>query len=257
MEFRPCIDIHDGKVKQIVGSSLNDSTGEADENFVSEKSASYFSLLYKKYDLKGGHVIILNKRGTKEYEASKKEALSALSAFEGGMMAGGGIDDTNAALFIESGASHVIVTSYVFSNGELNRDNLEKIRNAVGKERLCLDLSCRKKEGFYYAVTDRWQKFTDLRLDRELFEELSKSCGEFLVHAADVEGKRAGIDEELIGILKDSPVPVTYAGGVGDMEDLERVRRAGDGRVNVTVGSALDIFGGSLRLEDMINMAHN
>ncbi len=255
MEFRPCIDIHDGKVKQIVGSSLNDSTGKADENFVSEMSASHFALLYKKYGLKGGHVIILNKRGTGEYEASKKEALSALRAFEGGMMAGGGIDDKNASLFIEAGASHVIVTSFVFSNGELNRDNLEKIRNAVGKERLCLDLSCRKKEGFYYAVTDRWQKFTDLRLDGELFEELSKSCGEFLVHAADVEGKRAGIDEELIAILKDSPIPVTYAGGVGDVKDLERVKRAGSGRVNVTVGSALDIFGGSIKLEDVINMA--
>ncbi len=254
MEFRPCIDIHNGKVKQIVGSSLDDISGSVDENFVSGQGASQFALLYKKYGLKGGHVIILNKRGSEEYEASKKEALSALKAFPGGMMAGGGIDDSNAGAFIEAGASHVIVTSFVFSGGKLNGDNLDRIKRSVGRERLCLDLSCRKKDGHYFVVTDRWQKFTGLRLDKELLDRLSDSCDEFLVHACDVEGKRSGIDEEVIRILTQSPIPVTYAGGVRELKDLERVRKAGGDRINVTVGSALKIFGGDIDLEDIINL---
>ncbi|MBR5376470.1 MAG: phosphoribosylformimino-5-aminoimidazole carboxamide ribotide isomerase [Lachnospiraceae bacterium] len=253
MEFRPCIDIHNGKVKQIVGESLKDDGVK--ENFVSEKSASEFALLYRKYGLSGGHVIMLDRRGTPEYEASKKEALQALKAFEGGMMAGGGINDENAREFLEAGASHVIVTSFIFSGGELDHGNLEKIRSAVGKERLCIDLSCRKKDGSYYVVTDRWQKFTKFILDEKLLFKLSESCDEFLVHASDVEGKRAGIDEDVIKILKNSPVTVTYAGGVKDLNDLERVKNAGDGRVNVTVGSALDIFGGSIRFEDIAGMS--
>lgn len=255
MEFRPCIDIHNGRVKQIVGESLKDEGAE--ENFVSEKNASEFALMYKKYGLKGGHVIMLNRRGTPEYEASKKEALAALGAFEGGMMAGGGINDENAAEFLEAGASHVIVTSFIFSDGELNFQNLEKLKNAVGKERLCIDLSCRKKDSFYYVVTDRWQKFTNLILDEKLLGRLSESCDEFLVHASDVEGKRAGIDEDVIRILTKSPITATYAGGVKDLSDLERVERAGGGKVNVTVGSALDIFGGSISLKEIADLSRN
>lgn len=254
MEFRPCIDIHSGKVKQIVGGSLKDGGGHK-ENFVSEKSASEFALMYKKYGLPGGHVIMLDRRDTPEYEASKREALSALKAYKGCMMAGGGINDENAGDFLDAGASHVIVTSFIFKDGELDLGNLERMKGATGRERLCIDLSCRKKEGLYYVVTDRWQKFTKFVLDRNLLYELAGSCDEFLVHACDVEGMRAGIDEEVIKILKDSPVTVTYAGGVKDMSDLERVRNAGDGRVNVTVGSALDIFGGTIPLESLADMA--
>ncbi|MBQ7463413.1 MAG: phosphoribosylformimino-5-aminoimidazole carboxamide ribotide isomerase [Lachnospiraceae bacterium] len=253
MEFRPCIDIHNGKVKQIVGATLKD--GGAAENFVSEKGAAYFAKLYKKLGLAGGHVIILNRRDTPEYASSKREALSALAAFEGGMMAGGGINDENAGEFLDAGASHVIVTSFIFSDGELDVKKLERMKSAVGKDRLCIDLSCRKKDGRYYVVTDRWQRFSGSVLDEGLLEGLSDSCDEFLVHAADVEGRRAGIDEEVIGILKNSNVRVTYAGGVKDLSDIERVRTAGDGRVDVTVGSALDIFGGSIRIEEIAGIA--
>ena len=250
MEFRPCIDIHNGKVKQIVGATLKD--GGASENFVSENGAAFFAEMYRKLGLSGGHVIILDRRGTPEYEASKKEALSALETFDGGMMAGGGINDENAGEFLDAGASHVIVTSFIFSDGELDLQKLERMKAATGKERLCIDLSCRKKDGRYYVVTDRWQRFSSSVLDEKLLEDLSDCCDEFLVHAA--EGRRAGIDEEVIGILKNSRVRVTYAGGVKDLSDLERVRTAGEGRVNVTVGSALEIFGGSIRLEDIAGM---
>ncbi|MBO4374238.1 MAG: phosphoribosylformimino-5-aminoimidazole carboxamide ribotide isomerase [Lachnospiraceae bacterium] len=252
MEFRPCIDIHSGKVKQIVGGSLKD--GSVQENFVSENGAAYFARMYKEYGLPGGHVIILDRQGTTEHEASEKEAISALKAFEGGMMAGGGINDKNAARFIDAGASHVIVTSFIFPDGELDDDRLLRMKKAVGKKRLCIDLSCRKKDGRYYVVTDRWQRFSKSVLDEKLLHTLSESCDEFLVHASDVEGKRAGIDEEVIGIIKNSPITVTYAGGVRDTDDLERVKRAGDGKVNVTVGSALDIFGGSISLKSIAEM---
>lgn len=252
MRFRPCIDIHGGKVKQIIGASLKDDG--ATENFVSGNGAAYFAGMYRELGLGGGHVIILDKAGTAMYEASKKEALSALSSYEGGMMAGGGINDENAGLFLDAGASHVIVTSFIFSDGELDRGKLERMKKTVGRDRLCIDLSCRKKEGRFFVVTDRWQRFSSAVLDENLLEELSDSCDEFLVHAADVEGRRAGIDEEVIGILKNSRVRVTYAGGVKDLRDLERVKAAGDGRVDVTVGSALDIFGGSISLKEIAGM---
>ncbi|MBR1876190.1 MAG: phosphoribosylformimino-5-aminoimidazole carboxamide ribotide isomerase [Lachnospiraceae bacterium] len=254
MQFRPCIDIHDGRVKQIVGSTLNDKTGRADENFVSGENAAHFAELYKKYGLKGGHVIILNARGTAMYDASKKEALEALGAFEGGMMAGGGIDDENAGDFIEAGASHIIVTSFVFRGGRIDRDNLYRIKSAVGKDRLCLDLSCRKRDGRYFIVTDRWQKFTDEELNEEILNTLSFHCGEFLVHAADAEGKRNGIEEEVIEILRTSPIPVTYAGGIRNAGDMRLIKRLGQGRVNATVGSALKIFGGEIDLKDIIGV---
>ena len=252
MRFRPCIDIHNGKVKQIVGSSLNDESTSADENFVSRRSASEFALLYKKHALKGGHVIILNSKESPYYEVSKNEALAALKAFEGGLMAGGGINDETASEFLEAGASHVVVTSFVFLNGTINFDNLGKLENRVGKERLCLDLSCKKRDGRYYVVTDRWIKFTDEVLSPELLCRLSNYCGEFLVHAADVEGKRSGIEEDVVRILKESPIPATYAGGIRSVSDMERIRNLGDDRVDATIGSALSIFGGSIDLNDII-----
>ncbi len=251
MRFRPCIDIHNGKVKQIVGSSLDDNKG-AKENFVSKKDASEFALMYKRYGLFGGHVIILDPVESPHYEGSKNAAFSALKAYNGGLMAGGGINDENAAQFLDAGASHVIVTSFVFKNGILDRDNLSKLEKAVGRKRLCLDLSCKKRDGKYFVVTDRWQKFTELELSSGLLCELSEHCSEFLVHAADVEGKRAGIEEEVVEILKGSPIPATYAGGIKDLSDMERIRALGDDRVDATVGSALSLFGGSIDLEELI-----
>ena len=253
MRFRPCIDIHNGKVKQIVGSTLKDEGDMAQENFVSVKDAAYFAGLYREYGLKGGHVIMLNGRDSQYYEATKAQALLALSAYPGGLQAGGGINADNAAQFIEAGASHVIVTSYVFKDGRINYKNMEKLAAAVGREHVVLDLSCRRRGGSYYIVTDRWQKFTSQEVTQELLFDLSKYADEFLVHAVDVEGKSAGVDRELAQILGSiDTIPVTYAGGVGSLEHLARLKEWGRGRLDVTIGSALDIFGGSLKFEDVI-----
>ena len=255
MEFRPCIDIHNGKVKQIVGSSLKDAGDSASENFISESSASYYAELYKDKGLTGGHIIILNAAGSSYYDESKKQALGALSAFPGGMQIGGGINSENAGEYIEAGASHVIVTSYVFQNGMINYDNLNKLIKAVGKERIVLDLSCRLTEKGYMVTTDRWQKITDEKVDPELFEKLSGYCDEFLIHAVDVEGKNSGIEKELVRIMaRHRGNPLTYAGGVSCYEDIETIRELGGGHINVTVGSALDLFGGKLEFEKICRM---
>ena len=193
MQYRPCIDIHDGHVKQIVGSTLSDE-GEVRENFVSEKGAEYYAGLYKELGLKGGHIIILNKVGTPGYEASKEEAVKALKAYPGGLQIGGGIDADNAAAFIDAGASHVIVTSYVFKDGLINYDNLKKLVEAVGREKIVLDLSCKRTELGYVIATDRWQKMTHIAITEALLEELGAYCDEFLIHAVDVEGKAEGIE---------------------------------------------------------------
>ena len=251
MKFRPCIDIHNGRVKQIVGSSLRDAGDKAEENYVSAKPASYYAAMYLKEDLPGGHVIVLNKKGSEYYEASLKEALSALEAYPGGMMAGGGIDPLNAHLFLEAGASHVIVTSYVFKDGRIDKEALETMRDAVGRERLCLDLSCRRKGNDHYIVTDRWQRFTEEKLEKDILDFFSEYAAEFLIHAVDAEGKQQGIDTDVLEILLKSPVPVTYAGGVSGLEDIRLLMKAGEGKIDVTVGSALDIFGGKLTIEEI------
>lgn len=267
MEFRPCIDIHNGKVKQIVGKSLRDEGDTATENFVSERSAADFARLYEKYGLRGGHVILLNARDSEYYEATKAQALAALSAYPGGLQAGGGITADNAYEFIRAGASHVIVTSYVFSGGEIRFDRLEALREAVGREHVVLDVSCRKMEdGSYYVVTDRWQKLTKERVTPEFLTKLAGYADEFLVHAVDVEGQARGIEKELVAMLgqwrrdladdengKHSSVAVTYAGGVGSFSDLEELARIGQGCVNVTIGSALDLFGGSMEFEKVVD----
>ena len=253
MRFRPCIDIHNGKVKQIVGGSLRDRGDLAKENFVSGQSASWYASLYKRDGLKGGHVILLNKEGSPYYEATRKQAVLALGTWPGGLQLGGGVTPENAEIWLEAGASQVIVTSYVFQDGRIQYDNLEKMRNTVGKERLVLDLSCRKRDGEYYVVTDRWQKFTDVRVTPELLTELSESCSEFLIHAVDVEGKASGIEQELVRMLGAwEGIPVTYAGGVGSMEDLGLLRELGRGRVDVTIGSALDLFGGCIPYQNVV-----
>ena len=258
MEFRPCIDIHNGRVKQIVGGSLKDKDNQAEENFVSQMDGAFYANMYKKAGIRGGHIILLNPVTSEYYEATRAQALLALHSYPGGLQIGGGITADNAARFIEAGASHVIVTSYVFNNGRIDYNNLEKLVDAVGKSHLVLDLSCRKKDDSYYIVTDRWQKFTDEVITEELLDELSQYCDEFLIHAVDVEGKASGIEKELVSLLGDwGKIPLTYAGGVHSFEDLRLIKELGHNRVNVTIGSALDLFGGSMKFEDVIAFCGN
>lgn len=253
MEFRPCIDIHNGKVKQIVGGSLKDAGSRAEENFVSEQDAAFYARFYRESGIRGGHIILLNKEGSEYYEATKRQALLALAEYPGGLQAGGGIRDDNAAEYLEAGASHVIVTSYVFRDGTVDWDRLDRIRKTAGRERLVLDLSCRRKGGKYYIVTDRWQKFTDVALSATVLDELAGFCAEFLVHAVDVEGKTRGIEEPLVRLLGDwGGIPVTYAGGVGSFEDLSKLKELGRDRLNVTIGSALDLFGGKMNYKEVV-----
>ncbi|MCD8053368.1 MAG: phosphoribosylformimino-5-aminoimidazole carboxamide ribotide isomerase [Lachnospiraceae bacterium] len=253
MRFRPCIDIHNGKVKQIVGGTLRDARDEAAENFVSEQDGAFYARFYREDGLKGGHVILLNPVSSEYYEATKRQALGALAAYPGGLQLGGGVRPENAAEFLDAGASHVIVTSYVFRDGRIDEGNLARMVRAVGRERLVLDLSCRRRGGQYYIVTDRWQKFTEVPVTEETLNQLAGDCDEFLVHAVDVEGKASGVEGELLTLLgRWGRIPVTYAGGVGSFEDLDRVRDLGRGRVDVTIGSALDLFGGTMRYRDVL-----
>ena len=254
MEYRPCIDIHNGKVKQIVGSSLEDEGDIASENFVSKRDADFFAEFYAKDGLKGGHVIMLNTQGSPYYETTKQQALLALRSYPGGLQVGGGINSDNAMEFIKAGATHVIVTSYVFADGVVNYDNLKKLVDTVGKERIVLDVSCRKKDDDYYIVTDRWQNFTKERITEELLDDLSAYCDEFLVHAADVEGKCQGIEEDLVRLLGNwGKIPMTYAGGISDYQDIADIKEIGQGNLNITIGSALDLFGGPLNYETVLS----
>lgn len=251
MEFRPCIDIHDGKVKQIVGGSLNGET--AQENFVSERDAAFYAELYKKREIRGGHVILLNSAADRYYEDTKKQALAALRTFPKGLQAGGGITPQNAEEYLEAGASHVIVTSYVFRDGKIDFDRLTEMKECAGADRLVLDISCKRKDAGYVIMTNRWQKETTETVTEELLDNLSGYCDEFLVHAVDVEGKSQGIEKELVALLgKWGKKPVTYAGGVHDFEDLRLMQKLGKGRIHVTIGSALSIFGGSMDFEEVV-----
>jgi len=248
--FRPCIDLHEGKVKQIVGGSLGDSGLRT--NFVSEKPAAWFAELYKRDDLAGGHVIMLG-------PGNEAQAREALAAFPGGLQIGGGINAQNARGWLDAGASHVIVTSWVFREGRVDEGRLAAMLKAVGKARLVLDLSCRRRGADYFVVTDRWQKFTELPVNEETLKKLSDSCAEFLIHAVDVEGLCRGIDRELVEKLGSwTPIPVTYAGGANSITDLAAVTRLGRGKVDLTIGSALDIFGGhGVKYEDCVKFNRN
>lgn len=255
MRFRPCIDIHNGKVKQIVGGSLRDKGDAAEENFVSEQDGAFYAEFYKKDGLRGGHIILLNPESSDYYEATKEQARKALGAYPGGLQIGGGIRDDNAAHWLDAGASHVIVTSYVFKDGKFHYENLRKINSEVGKEHLVLDLSCRRRGDDYFIVTDRWQKFTDVKLENNVLDDLASWCDEFLIHAVDVEGKAKGIEKDLARLLgKWDGIPVTYAGGVGRYEDLDQLRKYGKNRLDVTIGSALDLFGGPLSYEKILEL---
>jgi phosphoribosylformimino-5-aminoimidazole carboxamide ribotide isomerase len=250
MKFRPCIDLHNGKVKQIVGGSLADGA-EPETNFVSEKSTAWYAELYKSDGLTGGHVI---KLGNGNDDAARE----ALAAWPNGLQVGGGITAENAAEWLKAGAAQVIVTSYIFQNGQVDMDRLERLVAETGKNRLVLDLSCRKKDGRFYVVTDRWQTFTETVVDADSLRQLSDCCCEFLVHGVDVEGKQQGMDEELIALLAEhSPTPCVYAGGVRSFEDLEKLNKAGGGKIDVTVGSALNLFGGILPYRDVVAYCKN
>lgn len=247
MRFRPCIDLHEGRVKQIVGSTLAENGPGPHTNFSSELPPSHYAEMYRRDGLTGGHVIMLG-------PGNEAAACEALRVWTGGLQVGGGITEKNAAQWLDHGASHVIVTSHVFHGGHIDWQRLRRLNNLIGTKHLVLDLSCRFRDNTYYVVTDRWQKFTDVAINAEVLNSLATYCDEFLIHAVDVEGKCMGIDIQLLELLAaDTPIPTTYAGGVASMADLELIRTAGKGRIDVTVGSALDIFGGTgLQYRDVV-----
>lgn len=240
MKFRPCIDIHQGRVKQIVGSTLADeNSGSLVTNFASDLPASWFASLYRSDLLDGGHVIQLG-------SGNELQAQEALQAWPDALQIGGGITDRNALSWLKKGASRIIVTSYVFRDGEICYQGLKRLNRLVGKERLVLDLSCRKKGECYRIVTNRWQKFTNVTVSKKTLDDLSEFCSEFLIHAVDAEGKCGGVEREIVRMLgKWSEIPVTYAGGIHSWEDIELIGKLGAQKIDFTVGSALDIFGGT------------
>lgn len=246
--FRPCIDLHEGKVKQIVGSTLRDAGAAPQENFVSERPASWFADRYRRDGLVGGHVIMLG-------PGNERAARDALGAFPGGLHIGGGIKAENARTWLEAGASHVIVTSWLFDGaGKFQQTRLDELVKAVGAERLVIDLSCKATAKGWTVAMNRWQTLTDVEVNAETFARLAPYCAEFLIHAVDVEGKCEGMDGALLSALaKWCPKPVTYAGGARRLEDLQLAQDLSGGKVDVTIGSALDIFGGhGVRYEDCV-----
>ena len=248
-QFRPCIDLHEGKVKQIVGGSLNDSVTQT--NFISQYSADYYAKLYKQHNLKGGHIISLGAN-------NQQQVKQALSSYPNGLQYGGGVTPENANEFIAAGASQVIVTSYLFEEGEFSWSRLEQIKAAVGAERLVLDLSCRKTNKGWMIATDRWQTITNTAINQQTIAQLEQHCAEFLVHAADVEGLQAGIDQDLVKLLGEiCTLPCTYAGGAKSVDDLNLVQALSNGKIDLTIGSALDIFGGSgVTLDECLSWNH-
>ena len=245
--LRPCIDLHQGQVKQIVGGTLNDDE-TPQTNFQTDRAPSWYASLYRGDDLRGGHVIMLG-------PGNEDAARDALGAWPGGMHIGGGINPDNAAQWLDAGASHVIVTSYVFRDGKIDYERLDRLVDAVSSERLVLDLSCRMRDGVYYVVTDRWTRFTETPVNAETLLRLAEKCDEFLVHGVDVEGRSQGIDDELVELLaRHSPIPTTYAGGVRSLDDMRRVCQVGRGRLDLTIGSALDIFGGSIPYRSAVEL---
>ena len=245
MKFRPCIDLHNGSVKQIVGGTLTDQNNPK-VNFFSDNSPSFFAKMFADYNLQGGHII---KLGANNDEAAKE----AIKAWPKGLQIGGGITIDSAKEWLNLGASKVIITSCVFEKNNLNIKKLEKIVEEVGRENITLDLSCRKKEEKYFVVTNKWQTFTDLEVEKKSLQMLSEYCSEFLIHSVDLEGLMSGIDINLINIIKESPLQCVYAGGVHSFEDLDIIKEIGKDKIDVTIGSALDIYGGNLKFKEIIN----
>lgn len=246
MEFRPCIDLHDGKVKQIVGSTLGYKDRDVIENFTSSYDSAHYAALFRGDKLTGGHVIMLG-------GGNEEAALSALKAYPGGLQVGGGITADNAKKYIDAGASHIIVTSYIFHDGLLDMERLEKLVAVVGKEHLVIDLSCRARDGKWFVVTDKWTKFSDFEVNAESISFIEQYCDELLIHAVDVEGKKGGMQEELVRDLAEwTTIPTTYAGGVRSMEDLKKFENITNRKLHVTIGSALSLFGGDLAYEEVV-----
>lgn len=251
MKFRPCIDLHQGKVKQIVGETMQADSAQVVENFVSELTPAHYAELYRRDELTGGHIIMLG-------GGNEQAATEALQAYPGGLQIGGGINADNAALWLERGAAHVIVTSYIFNDGTLQQDNLDRIVSEVGKERLVIDLSCKARNGEWVVVTNGWRTFSDFIVRPDAIKELEQYCSEFLIHAVDVEGKRSGYQEQLVSQLAEwTSIPTTYAGGVRSIEDLVSFQELSKGKLDVTIGSALDIFGGALAYQQVVEYCKN
>ncbi|MGO4544054.1 phosphoribosylformimino-5-aminoimidazole carboxamide ribotide isomerase [Paenibacillus sp. 2TAB23] len=248
MKFRPCIDLHEGKVKQIVGESLNT---EIIENFVSKQDSAFYAELFKNDALTGGHVIMLG-------GGNEAAAVRALEQYPGGLQIGGGITADNAAFYLEKGASHIIVTSYIFKDGQLNEEHLSKIVAEVGVDRLVIDLSCKEKDGKWYVVTNQWKQFSDFEVNQDNIRFLEQYCNEFLVHAVDVEGKQRGIQQSLVSALAEwASIPTTYAGGARSIEDMDQFDKLSNGKLDITIGSALDIFGGHLSYQEVVAYSKN
>ncbi|GAA97262.1 uncharacterized protein L969DRAFT_91891 [Mixia osmundae IAM 14324] len=243
--FRPCIDIHNGAVTQIVGGTLD--TTELKTNFIATRPSTYYAELYKQHALQGGHVIKLG-------PGNDIAARAALQAWPDALQIGGGIDVTNAQSWLESGASKVIVTSYLFPSARFDEERLARLSELIGKDRLVIDISCRRREDKWIVAMNRWQLLTDMEVTQESINLVSKYCSELLVHAADVEGLCRGIDEDLVQMLGQwCSIPVTYAGGAKHISDLDLVHRLSKGKVDLTFGSALDIFGGDkVRFDELI-----
>ena len=243
--FRPCIDLHQGVVKQIVGGSLTD--GGATTNFVSDRGSAHYANLFKTKNLTGGHLISLGPN-------NQTAVADALAVYPLGLQYGGGVTMDNAADFLDAGASQVIVTSYLFENQKFSWHRLADISRLIGPDRLVIDLSCRKTKSGWQVATDRWQTITETLIDRRLIEQLQPYCAEFLVHSADMEGLQAGIDADLVRLLGDIvDIPTTYAGGARSLADLEQVKQLSKGKIDLTIGSALDIFGGNgVTLDDCV-----
>jgi len=238
--FRPCIDLHQGRVKQIVGGTLRDGGEGPRENFVSERGAAWYAAKFRDDGLEGGHVIQLG-------PGNEEAAREALAAWPGGLQLGGGVNADNAAAWLERGAAQVIVTSWLFTEGgtRFEEGRARELAERLGAGRVVIDLSCRRRDDAWIVCTNRWQTHTDLALEPALLERLAPYCAEFLVHAADVEGLSRGIDEELVAMLGGwRGRPTTYAGGAASMAELRRIEELSDGFLDVTVGSALDLFGG-------------
>lgn len=251
-KFRPCIDLHDGKVKQIVGGTLTDDGASLKTNFVASETPAYFAKKYAGDGLCGGHVIMLG-------PGNEGAAREALAAAPGTLQVGGGISDANATMWLEAGAQKIIVTSWLFEDGKFSWERLAKLSQQVGRDRIVVDLSPRQVEGRYFAAINRWQTVTDLELTDELFDRLGEFAGEFLIHGVNVEGRQQGIDETLVANLAkwcgERGLAVTYAGGIASLEDVVRVDELGLGKVDFTVGSALDIFGGRLPYDKVVKFS--
>lgn len=246
LEFRPCIDLHDGKVKQIVGSTLGYTNQAVIENFISQHDASYYAQMFAQDRLTGGHVIMLG-------SGNEEAAISALTTYPQGLQIGGGITADNAQKYIDAGASHVIVTSYIFHDGQLDLARLKRLNQLIGKEHLVIDLSCKMRDGKWFVMTDKWTTFSHFEVNAASIAYIEDFCDELLIHAVDVEGKKGGMQESLVQDLADwTSIPTTYAGGVRSIEDLEKFNQLAHGKLHVTIGSALSIFGGDLPYTDVV-----